>query len=148
MRLKPSTLAITLFPLLLLAYFHFQYGLFTRYNYFTAQWDKRHNDIHLINWGKGLLTNKEHEIIAHQMGFQWTTIAGCFIDGPSANGAEQYNKVITEYLDQKMGKKWRSKFDRSIDSLFRLQSEPRIRKAVLDDNGVKELINTYDPQKV
>jgi hypothetical protein len=146
MRLKPVPIAIIILTILVLAFFHYQYGLFTRYNYITAQWDKRHNEIRLVTYGEELLANKQYKIIAQKMGFRWETIAGCLISSPSINGAEQYNKVMTEYLVQKIGNGWKKRFDKSVDSLFRLQSELRIRKAVMDENEVKELINTYDPR--
>jgi hypothetical protein len=123
------------------------YGLFTRYNYLTAQWDKEQGNVRLLVYGERRMDDRQQFEVARQMGFQMQTIAGCIIPKSEANGADAYNAVMTTALKKKLGKQWRAKFDTHVDSLFRLQSGDRIYQAVKNKTNVRELIRKCDSAK-
>ena len=140
-------LAILGLAIFVIAFLHIQYGIFTRYNYITAQWDKKQDSIRLLAYGKQLLTAHQQAAIAKKMGFDIVTIGGCMINTASANGADEYNKVMTNYLNEKAGKHWRIRFDYSVDSLFRSQSAVRVYEAVMGAPGVSNMIHKLDSLK-
>jgi hypothetical protein len=148
MKLKPFAIAIIGLAIVLMTFLHSQYGIFTRYNWFTAQWDKNRSHVKILVYGKELISIKQKEIIAKRLGFELKSIAGCMINRSQANGADCYNQVMKDYLTKKIGKYWQAKFEQGTDSLFRAQSGARICKAVIDDEQVKELIARYDPHKL
>ena len=139
MRLKPLLIAEVAIAVLVIAFLHLEYGVFTRYNYLTAQWDKVHGEIRLLTYGKELTVANQRAIIAKRMGFDIITIAGCEIGSSLANGADQYNNVMSTTLYEKMGKHWKVTFDKSVDSLFRMQSSDRIQQAIMALPDVEEL---------
>lgn len=123
---------------------HVQYGIFSRYNYFTAQWDKIHHHIRFLAYGEHLVTSAQQEKVAAKMGFTVYTMAGCVVSSAEMRGADRYNKVMINALNTSLGKGWQTKFDKSVDSLFRLQSGQRLYDAVLNQPEVEELL----PKKI
>jgi hypothetical protein len=144
MKLKPFPLIVIALTVLLLFGVGYKYGMFTRYNYFTAQWDRFNGKIRLLSYGKQLLIDNQQKIIAERLGFKINTIAGCIIRDSEANGANEYNKVMTEVLNKRLGSHWKARFDKSVDSLFRIDSSIRIYRAVMNEPSVKELIQKND----
>ena len=141
MRFKPIivvTVALIVFIVVLL---NIQYGLLARYNYVTAHWDASHNNIRLLTYGKLFTTAKQQREVAKHMGFDVVGIGGCMISHTSANGAIQYNRVMMDVLNHRLGLKWKAMFDKRVDSLFRLASAPLIYKAVLSDPFTKQVFS-------
>lgn len=147
MKLKATVIIFAFVVIAACTFLHLQYGLFTRYNYFTAQWDKRQGELQLLSYGEELTVAKEQVAVANTMGFRMKTIAGCIISRSNVNGADAYNAVMTKALEKKLGKQWRASFDTSVDSLFRIQSEDRIYQAVMNKTNVRELSHKCDSAK-
>ncbi len=141
-----AKLWVTLLLMLLSAIMFMMYseGLFTRYNCFTAQWDKYRGHTQLVAYGERLIIAQQQKIIAGTKGFQIKTIAGCFIDANAVRGAEAYNKVMLKALNKKLGIGWRKSFDKSVDSLYRLQSGEVVRRAVMLNPDVARYIAHFD----
>ncbi len=111
-------------------------GLFTRYNYITAQWDKRQGRFQLVNYGEHLMMSAQQKIVADTKGFQIKTIVGCIISAGAVRSAEVYNHVMMQAISQKLGTGWKTGFDKSVDSLYRLQSSEAVHQAVLSHPSV------------
>jgi hypothetical protein len=139
MKLKPLHLIVIALTVLLLFGVSYKYGIFTRYNYFTAHWDSHNGKVRLLSYGKQLLVDYQQKIIAERLGFKINTIAGCIISHSEADGANEYNKVMTEVLNKRLGSHWKATFDKRVDSLFRTDSTNRIYRAVMNEPYVKEL---------
>jgi hypothetical protein len=124
-----------------------QYGIFARYNYFTALRDKHQGKLQLLTYGKELITNKQREIVAHQFGFEVNVIAGCIISDADKNGADLYNSVMNKAITSKLGKNWEARYETQVDSLFRDQSDIRIYDAVMKVPDVTEYMHKGDSVK-
>lgn len=146
MKAKPLLL-IFLLVTITLCILQVCFGIFTPYNYVTAQWHKHHGTLQLLSYGEQQLTQKQQVVVANEMGFDIKAIAGCFISQSAINGAEQYNKVMNNALTAKLGKSWKAEFDRKVDVLFRQESGARIYEAVLDYGDVRSLIRQADSVK-
>lgn len=147
MKLKPSYVTMATLALSVLVWLSYSYGIFTRYNYFTAQWDKHKGTLQLLTYGEELTVAKQQKRVAQEMGFRMKAIAGCIISSNAINGADAYNAVMTQALNSKLGKNWKVGFDRRADSLFRADSKSRIYQAVMQKTDVSELKHKCDSAK-
>lgn len=147
MKLKLLHIIVIVLSVSLLTIANYNYGIFTRYNYFTAHWDKLNGEVRLLAYGKRLLVASQEKLIAERMDFEITTIAGCIISRSESNGADEYNKVMTKALNKRLGRHWKVRFDKSVDSLFRSDSSSRIYKAVMNEPYVKAFIDKNDSLK-
>jgi hypothetical protein len=91
------------------------FGFFTPYNSFIARQDIRNGQVQIIAVGLpyyGELRNG----LAKQYGFKYNYV-GCNATTELLNGAKYYNNVVKEYLTNKFGIDFWTKFNSQIDSL-------------------------------
>ena len=123
---------------------HYFFGLFKPYNYLTAKWDILNNNPAIVVYGLPAETDQEAFALAPEFGFLYKRIGGSKVTKPLVNGAEQYNAVTVAYLDQKLGKEWKQRFDLRVDSLYRINRMDTIRKVVLAMPQNKEMNDYLD----
>jgi hypothetical protein len=123
---------------------HYQYGIFTHYNYFTAQWDKAQSNLTLLVFGERQVNEKEQQEAARQIGFKIKVIADCNIGHTIYKGASNYNKVMNDALAEKLGSDWNRRFTSGVDSLIRLNRDSRALKAMISKPEVKAYMAGYD----
>ncbi len=85
-------------------------GLFTRFNYFTAQIDIFNNSARIVTIG----VLKGHCGVAciglkEDYGFH-EHFYGCIVTEPELTGIKMYNKEIEKYLNKRNGKNWKEKY--------------------------------------
>jgi len=101
-----------------------EYGIFERYNYFSAKSDIKENNIQLVTFG---LIGEDWTVmrkVAKKFGFNYIS-SGCSING---NGFTHYNSVMTDYLNNKNGQKWKSRFDKMTNNaIIKFDSATRNR---------------------
>lgn len=94
----------------------FKYGLKEEYNYFTAKRDLKKGNVQLL--GAGLVIYNEHDTILNEKaraaiekkyGFRSREL-GCFY----YEGIGFYNHVMEDYLIERNGPNWRSRFNKEI----------------------------------
>lgn len=128
----------------LLIILHFFYGLFTKYNYFTAKWDILSGKPRILQYGEPMMSDKEAISISPKFGFHYKIVAGCVVSTPERNGIEAYNLAITAYLDKKNGSSWKNRFDFQVDSLFLMDRKDTIKKVILAIDEVKKMSNDLE----
>jgi hypothetical protein len=112
------TLAIIASALLVLCWY---YGIFTKYNYFTAKNDIKKGNVRFIVFGLPMPSSKDREIdsVAAFYGFK-NCNKGCIVSKQELNSTRVYNNVVGAYLTQRNGKNWRVKYQKTVDSLFEI----------------------------
>ena len=108
-------LSITVFGLYLaIVLLKYEYGVFERFNYFTAKQDIRNDNINIVSYGEiGDVIYIERSL---EKKFGFTNIyMGCTIKG---NGYKHYNNVMFDYLKEKNGIDWKAKYDFNVDSCY------------------------------
>ncbi|WP_342644761.1 hypothetical protein [Mucilaginibacter sp. CSA2-8R] len=142
LNLRPALLGIIILSATVWLMYHD--GLFTRYNYMTAQWDKYQGRTSLVAYGERLRMELQLKMIALAKDFQIKTIADCNISTAAVRGAQAYNNVMMQALSKKPGAGWKAAFDKSADSLYRLQSSEVVYRAVMKHPGVVQDIARLD----
>lgn len=100
------------------------YGLFSPYNYFTANRDIKNGKVRFVTYGLPMPSSKDEEInsLATKYGFGSTEI-GCTVTEQEINAIATYNNVIEHYLKRRNGKDWRTHYQRQVDSLYQIAFE-------------------------
>jgi hypothetical protein len=106
------------------AFLWWRYGLFSPYNYFTANRDIRNGKIRFVTYGLPMFSSKDEAIdsLAAKYGFGSTGI-GCTVTEQEINAIATYNNVIENYLQKRNGKDWRAHYQRQVDSLYQIAFE-------------------------
>jgi hypothetical protein len=99
-----------------LAYGHYQYGIFTKYNFLTGQIDKMNNKYQLVVYGETASDDMILNIAARDFKFQYKFI-GCIISTPAIHGIDGYNSVMKNQLTRLNGKGWEEKFMLEVEKL-------------------------------
>jgi hypothetical protein len=135
------TIVLVVIALTLLHYFS---GIFTRYNVITAKWDIIGGELSIIQFGEQDATDEYAVKLAPKFGFKYKKINDCIVSTPDANGIDQYNSLMTTYLNKKNGKTWKEKFEIEIDSTFRESQVEKIRETVLSIDHIKKMNHSID----
>ncbi len=123
----------------LLVVSHFLFGLFTPYNVFTATYDILTNQPRYVQYEETTLTDKEASVLAPKYGFKYEMAKSSMVSTPILNGINNYGFFVNAYLDRKLGKTWKVKFEEAVDSLFYINRAAIIRKTILEEPLVKKL---------
>lgn len=119
---KYSTIVIICLYAVYLAYYEF--GLFSRYNYFTAKEDLKKGDLRIIQFGltipsegRYIIQNKYNVNIDYK---------GCVVNDIT-NGLYYYNEVKRDYYREKYGldfwERYYKEIDEYDDSIVKLKKE-------------------------
>jgi len=98
------------------AFGHYQYGIFTKYNFLTGQIDKLNNKYQIIVYGETSSDDMFLNIAARDFKFQYEFI-GCNISTPALHGIDGYNSVMKNQLTKINGKDWEEKFMLEVEKL-------------------------------
>jgi len=98
-----------------------KYGISSEYNYFSAKSDIKNGKVRFISYGLPQITSKDAEIemVRKKYGFTGSNM-GCVASDEDFRTAEIYNNVVEEYLIKRNGKDWRIKFQKEVDSLYKI----------------------------
>mgnify|MGYP001094687297 CR=1 FL=1 len=94
----------------------FSFGLFTPFNFWTAQQDIKNGKVQIADIGELPLNHREKQSLAKSYGFDFYYF-GCNISTDIINGTKYYNKTMLEHLESKFGYGWWIKFQNQLDSL-------------------------------
>jgi inorganic pyrophosphatase/exopolyphosphatase len=93
---------------------YYSFGLFTPYNYFTAQYDIMNGQVQLLTYGLPFEDEDIENQVAKEFGFKKNAVAGCEVTNVLVNGVERYNTVILAHLKEKNGEGWLDKFHQRV----------------------------------
>ncbi|WP_316786533.1 hypothetical protein [Pedobacter frigiditerrae] len=96
----------------------FMFGLFTPYNFWTAQQDIKNEEVRIIEIGELPLNFEQKQKLANSYGFNFS-LHGCNVTTDILNGTDYYNRVVVDHLENKYGKGWWTKFQNQLDSIDR-----------------------------
>jgi hypothetical protein len=91
------------------------FGFFTPYNSLTARQDITNGQIQIIAIGLPYMPQVRQRL-AKQYGFEYNYV-GCNATTELLNGTEYYNNVVKEYLTDKFGKDFWTKFNTQLNSI-------------------------------
>ncbi|MEP7236476.1 MAG: hypothetical protein ABI685_01370 [Ferruginibacter sp.] len=98
------------------------YASSPEYNYVTAKLDIKNGNSRILNLVDSIIPVKEKEIqtIASKYGFKNVYLGK--VTSNELNGIKNYNETIEMYLNLRNGSDWRFKYQKEIDSLYRISS--------------------------
>lgn len=94
----------------------FAFGLFTPFNFWTAEQDIKNEKIQIAEIGEMPLNFEQKQKLANSYGFDFY-LFGCNVTTDIINGTEYYNKVMVDHLESKYGIGWWKKFQTQLDSI-------------------------------
>jgi hypothetical protein len=94
----------------------YNFGLFSKYNFFTAQRDIKNGSIQIIIFGELPLNRAKLDSLAEANGFNFF-YEGCLISNDEYKGSKYYNKVMVDYLEKIHGQGWWTNFQMKSESL-------------------------------
>ncbi len=89
------------------------FGIFTPYNAFTAKQDIKNGIVRIITIGEPDLTSARQDL-AKQYGFGYAFV-GCNSTIELRNGSRYYNAVVEDYLKDKYGKDFWTRFNAQVE---------------------------------
>lgn len=123
MRKKKNLIFFT-FLTIGVAFLLWNFGFFSRYNYLTAKSDIAGNNPQILFIGESMLTSSDINAVSKKYGFRVVNF-GCIVNRTEQNGIKIYNSQMDNYLDEKNGIGWESKYKKEIDSLMKLTNIPK-----------------------
>ena len=97
---------------------------------FNAEDDIEKGNIRLLVYGELMPDEDIQDSISKNYGFYFYRVAGCIIEDDIDAKADEYNKIMTEYLNKQNGSGWKDKFDNQVSKLNYMQE----KKYYVDDN--------------
>ena len=94
----------------------FEFGLFTPFNFWTAEQDINSGKIQIIELGEMPLNFDRKQKLAKLYGFS-LRLPGCIITKDIINGTEYYNKAMVNHLKSKYGINWWTNFQTQLDNI-------------------------------
>lgn len=116
----------------------FAFGLFTPFNFWTAEQDIKNGKIQIAEIGEMPLNFKQKQHLANSYGFDFY-LFGCNVTTDIINGTEYYNKKMVDHLESKYGIGWWTKFQAQLDS---------IDNATLTDMTIEKVLDLVERQKI
>lgn len=95
---------------------NYVFGLFTPFNFFTAQQDIKNGKVRVAEIGEMPLNFDQKQRLANSYGFD-IYLFGCEVSTGVINGTKYYNNVMISHLENKYGKDWWTKFQTQLDSI-------------------------------
>lgn len=123
---------------------HFSTGIFTPFNYFSAQFDIINKNYRLLHYGEINATDSIAMTVSPKFGFKYEIVAHCAISTPLVNGIQIYNNLMTRQLDKTYGSDWFFDFEDHVDTLFRESRVDTIKKIISSQDRFKEMQLAFD----
>ncbi len=92
------------------------FGLFTPYNFWTARQDISNKKIQIAFIGEMPLNFDQKQKLAKFYGLEFHLI-GCRVSSDNVNRTKYYNNAMIDYLENKYGVGWWTKFQAQLDSI-------------------------------
>ncbi len=129
--------------IILFLYFglRFTFGLFTPYNFWTAQQDIKNGKVQITEIGEIPLNFEQKQKLANSYGFMFH-LFGCQVTSDIINGTKYYNKTMVNHLENKYGVGWWVKFQTQLDSIDNAKSTKLIIEKVLDLVEEQKIVKT------
>lgn len=122
------------------------FGFFTPYNTLTARQDIKNGQVQIIAVGLPYMPQVRQRL-AKQYGFEYNYV-GCNATTELLNGSNYYNEVVEEYLTDKFGKDFWTRFNTQLDSIDNANSTDltidKVLDLVADQKIVKDQIKLVD----
>lgn len=109
----------------------FAFGLFTPFNFWTAEQDIKNGKIQIVEIGEIPLNFEQKQKMANSYGFDFY-LFGCNVTSDIINGTEYYNKTMINHLESKFGIGWWSKFQTQLDNIYKINSTDLAIEKVVD----------------
>lgn len=109
----------------------FTFGLFTPFNFWTAEQDIKNGKIQIVEIGEMPLNFEQKQKMANSYGFDFY-LFGCNVTSDIINGTEYYNKTMINHLESKFGIGWWSKFQTQLDNIYKINSTDLAIEKVVD----------------
>jgi hypothetical protein len=103
-RLKSIGLVLTALSILTLL--HFNFGIFNRFNFITAYWDRWNGKERIIIYGEMLQTDSIKTALAPKFGFKYERQEDCTVTKPFINGVKDYNSIMGQQITERLGDDW------------------------------------------
>jgi hypothetical protein len=115
----------------------FAFGLFTPFNFWTAQQDIINGKIQIVEIGELPQNFEQKQKLANSYGFG-IYLFGCNVTTDAINGTKYYNRKMVDHLESKYGKGWWRTIQTQFDS---------IDNATLTDMTIEKVLNLVEKQK-
>lgn len=116
----------------------FGFGLFTPFNFWTAEQDIKNGKIQIAEFGEMPLNFEQKKSLANSYGFDFY-LFGCNVTTDVISGTEYYNKKMVDHLESKYGKGWWTNFQTQLDS---------IDNASLTNMTIDKVLDLVEKQKI
>ena len=104
---------------LIIGFFLWQYGFFSRYNYLSAKFDLHQGTVRVVSFGEPRLPCGDPCIqLQNKYGFRESDI-GCVVSGPEIRGIQAYNAQVEKFLDSRNGKGWREQYQAELTDMLK-----------------------------
>ncbi len=123
---------------------HFTFGLFCRYNYFTAKAGIKKNAPVYITADEGATINLCKKQIAQEQGFDVVLLDLINSNSIALRGISIHNEITNKYLVHQKGENWHTEYLQAVDSLFKENQKDTITQIVLAQPEVKKLNHYLD----
>lgn|SRR5687767_1916323 len=114
---KLKIIGITITATLLLTIGHLKYGLFERFNFVTAYFDKWTGNERIIIYGEAFETDSIKIVTAPKLGFKYERLEDCTVTSSFVNGVTDYNKIMGQVISKRLGESWDERLEREILTL-------------------------------
>ncbi len=99
----------------------FAFGIFTPFNFYTAEQDIENGKIQIVEIGEMPLNFEEKQKLANSYGFG-IYLYSCNVTTDVINGTEYYNKKMIDHLESRYGTGWWAKFESELYSIDKAKS--------------------------
>lgn len=100
-----------------LSVLHYKFGLFNRFNFVTAYWDRWTGNERIIIYGELFENDSLKTVLAPRFGFKYERAAGCLVTHPFVNGVDDYNKVMGQKIRERLGDDWDNVLEKEISKI-------------------------------
>jgi hypothetical protein len=118
--------------LLTLAYYK---GLFSKYNFVTAYYRILTKNYSITEYGELGIYEPQEYIIAPRLGFKIEREYGCAVTSGIVNGSNDYNRIMSSYIDKNVCKDWHNKLLADSKELFRMDS---LARSIINVDSLKQ----------
>jgi hypothetical protein len=105
---------IGLLAIFAIAFLHFNLGLFNRFNFLTAHWDRWMGNERIIIYGELQETDSLMTALAPQFGFRYERQEDCTVTRSFVEGVKDYNEIMSQAITTRLGEDWNIKLEKEI----------------------------------
>lgn len=121
----------------------FAFGIFTPFNFWTAQQDIKNGKVQIADIGELPLNHRQKQSLANIYGFDFYYF-GCKISTDIINGTKYYNNAMVDHLENKFGADWWLKFQNQLDSIDNATSDLQKQVTKTLDKSIEAIKNVFE----